>query len=317
MKGCGKSAPPGRRRSGARQTPCGARPNRGARYGPPVPLSREAASASPGRSLEAGGNAGSRGMTAPGFGREQDSAYRDLRPFYRANTPMRVESPPPVLPGARVGVAALSGRIDPSAARARGRRARRPRFRAGARAQPRVRAPDSSRGRTTSASRPSTSSPRTRGLAAIFFARGGHGALRLLPGIDWDLLARRPRAYVGYSDLTPFLLQVVERLGLVAFHGPMVATDLARGLGAEERDTLLARAGRGRRLSTCPVEGGDGWRGSDVAEGPLLGGCLSPAHGDPGHAVRARSRRRDPLLGGRQRAALPARPNVDPPAAVR
>ena len=31
-------------------------------------------------------------------------------------------------------------------------------------------------------------------IAAIFFARGGHGLLRILPGIDWALLSRRPRA---------------------------------------------------------------------------------------------------------------------------
>jgi len=42
-------------------------------------------------------------------------------------------------------------------------------------------------------------------LRAIFFARGGHGLLRVLPRIDWPLLARFPRAYIGYSDLTPFL----------------------------------------------------------------------------------------------------------------
>jgi muramoyltetrapeptide carboxypeptidase len=50
-------------------------------------------------------------------------------------------------------------------------------------------------------------------VKAIFFARGGHGILRLLPHIDWDLVASRPRAYVGYSDLTPFLYQVVHRVG--------------------------------------------------------------------------------------------------------
>jgi muramoyltetrapeptide carboxypeptidase len=124
-----------------------------------------------------------------------------------------------------------------------------------------------------------------RDLPIIFFARGGHGALRLLPGIDWQLLARRPRAYVGYSDLTPFLLAVVRRLGWAAFHGPLVAAELARGLGDDERESLLAAlAGR------YPVEVGLGeplrWPGGGAAavpgaapaaavEGPLLGGCLS------------------------------------------
>ncbi len=111
-------------------------------------------------------------------------------------------------------------------------------------------------------------------LKAIFFIRGGHGLLRVLPRLDWDLLARHPRAYVGYSDLTPFLCQVVERLGLVAFHGPMVAADLARGLSAEERDSLLgALAGDLPREERVHV--GEPERDRPPAEGILLGGCLS------------------------------------------
>ncbi len=111
-------------------------------------------------------------------------------------------------------------------------------------------------------------------LRAIFFARGGYGLMRVLPGIDWDLLRRHPRAYVGYSDLTPFLLEVARRLGLVAFHGPMVAADLARGLDAAEEASLLgALAGRYpieapfARWLRRPAKG--------TVRGPLLGGCLS------------------------------------------
>jgi muramoyltetrapeptide carboxypeptidase len=108
-------------------------------------------------------------------------------------------------------------------------------------------------------------------LRAIFFARGGYGLARLLPEIDWRLLARYPRAYVGYSDLTPFLLQVVERLGLVSFHGPMVAADLARGLEARERRSLVD-ALEGRFPQTIHLVGCE--EGPPV-EGPILGGCLS------------------------------------------
>jgi muramoyltetrapeptide carboxypeptidase len=108
-------------------------------------------------------------------------------------------------------------------------------------------------------------------LPAIFFARGGHGLLRVLPALDWDLLRRHPRAYVGYSDLTPFLLEVVRRLRLAAFHGPMVAADLARGLTPGDEESLLgALAGR------YPVEQAfTAWLRPGEASGPLLGGCLS------------------------------------------
>ena len=109
------------------------------------------------------------------------------------------------------------------------------------------------------------------GLRAVIFARGGHGLLRLLPRIDWDLLARRPLAYVGYSDLTPFLLEVVRRLGVAAFHGPMVAVDLARGLDGAETDSLLG-ALAGDLPTALPVRCS---AGEADCRGRLLGGCLS------------------------------------------
>lgn len=108
-------------------------------------------------------------------------------------------------------------------------------------------------------------------VRAIFFARGGHGVLRVLPALDWDLLASSPKAYVGYSDLTPFLLQLVSRIGLVCFHGPMVGTDLAAPLTEEERSSLLtALAGNLVRSlpCRCPPE-------EEPRQGRVLGGCLS------------------------------------------
>jgi muramoyltetrapeptide carboxypeptidase len=120
-----------------------------------------------------------------------------------------------------------------------------------------------------------------RSLTAIFFARGGHGLMRVLPLLDWDRLAATPRAYVGYSDLTPFLLNVVERLGWVAFHGPMVAAEMARGLSHEESASLLA-ALAGDPRQELPLAGVIG--GSGRAEGRLLGGCLSLLSGVAGTA---------------------------------
>jgi muramoyltetrapeptide carboxypeptidase len=177
--------------------------------------------------------------------------------------------PPPAGPGDRVGVAALSGPVDPERLErglAELRRlgfvpvladnlASRDRFLAGSDAE-----------RLASFHRLAAD----RDLPAIFFARGGHGVLRILPGIDWQLLARHPRAYVGYSDLTPFLHGVVARLGLAAFHGPLVAADLARGLLGEEEASLLdGLAGRYPQEVPCAA-----LRAGEAA-GPLLGGCLS------------------------------------------
>jgi muramoyltetrapeptide carboxypeptidase len=180
--------------------------------------------------------------------------------------------PPPVGPGDRVGVAALSGPVDPARLEAGLAALRRLGF------EPVV-APNvlsrhglfaGSDAERLDAFHRLVADP---SLSAIFFARGGHGLLRLLPAIDWDLLRRHPRAYIGYSDLTPFLLEVVRRLGLVAFHGSMVAADLARGLRPEEEESLLG-ALAGRYPTEQPFSR---WLREPDGEvrGVLLGGCLS------------------------------------------
>jgi muramoyltetrapeptide carboxypeptidase len=181
-----------------------------------------------------------------------------------------VTLPPPVKTGDRVGVAALSGPVDPGTLERGLEAIRELGFEPVAADNLRLRrglfaGADDER---LTAFHDLAADPSVR---AILFTRGGHGSLRLLPRIDWSALATVPRAYVGYSDLTPFLLQVVTRLGLVAFHGPMIAGDLARGLESEEWASL-ERALTGDYPDSVPLEsvGGD-----HAVEGPLLGGCLS------------------------------------------
>lgn len=186
--------------------------------------------------------------------------------------------PPPAGPGDRIGVAALSGPVDPQRLASGLDTLRRLGF------EP-VLADNLTSRRGFLAGTDAERLAAFHRLAAdpdlpaILFTRGGHGLLRILPAIDWDLLARHPRAYVGYSDLTPFLLEVVRRLGLVAFHGPLVAGELARGLlPVEEASFLDALAGRypAEQPFASWVRPPQRLNGDTVAvSGPLLGGCLS------------------------------------------
>lgn len=57
-------------------------------------------------------------------------------------------------------------------------------------------------------------------VKAIHCIRGGWGAARLLPLIDFEAIARHPKALIGYSDITALLLALHARTGLVTFHGP-------------------------------------------------------------------------------------------------
>jgi muramoyltetrapeptide carboxypeptidase len=107
---------------------------------------------------------------------------------------------------------------------------------------------------------------------AVICARGGYGSNYLLPLLDFNALRISPKAFVGYSDNTSLLL-ALERAGMVTFHGPMVASDFAKG-AADEHSFRAALGGDALDFS-FPA-------GSQVkalvtgeARGPLTGGCLS------------------------------------------
>lgn len=63
-------------------------------------------------------------------------------------------------------------------------------------------------------------------VQAIFCLRGGYGSLRLLAGLDYELIAAHPKILVGYSDITALHLAINLRTGLVTFHGPMLYPEL-------------------------------------------------------------------------------------------
>lgn len=58
-------------------------------------------------------------------------------------------------------------------------------------------------------------------VAAIVCTRGGSGAARLLPLLDYEAIRANPKALLGYSDVTALHCAIQARTGLVTFHGPI------------------------------------------------------------------------------------------------
>lgn len=52
-------------------------------------------------------------------------------------------------------------------------------------------------------------------IAAIFCLRGGYGSMRLLPHLDWRLIARSPKLLIGFSDITALQIALWQRVRLV------------------------------------------------------------------------------------------------------
>jgi muramoyltetrapeptide carboxypeptidase len=59
-------------------------------------------------------------------------------------------------------------------------------------------------------------------VKAVFCIRGGYASAHLLDRIDYDLIRRNPKIFIGYSDITAMHLAINARSRLVTFHGPIV-----------------------------------------------------------------------------------------------
>lgn len=71
---------------------------------------------------------------------------------------------------------------------------------------------------------------------AIFCARGGYGSGRLLTQVDWDLLKKNPKIFVGFSDLTSLQLAMWKRIRLVSFSGALPSVDMADTIDGETEE---------------------------------------------------------------------------------
>lgn len=109
---------------------------------------------------------------------------------------------------------------------------------------------------------------------AILCTRGGYGAPRILPFLDFDAIAANPKIFVGYSDITALQLAFFSRSRLVSFSGPMAAVEMGKGIGMDiftENNfwKLLSNGGKNTRLEAEKIIR------PGQSQGRLLGGCLS------------------------------------------
>ncbi len=64
-----------------------------------------------------------------------------------------------------------------------------------------------------------------KNVRAILSVRGGYGSGRLLDKIDYNLIKKNPKIFVGYSDINALQTAFFNKTGLVTFAGPMLAVD--------------------------------------------------------------------------------------------
>ncbi|MBB5346499.1 LD-carboxypeptidase [Desulfoprunum benzoelyticum] len=108
--------------------------------------------------------------------------------------------------------------------------------------------------------------------AAIMTVRGGYGSLRILGGIDLDLVRAHPKIIVGFSDITVIHNHLLASLGLVGLHGPVLTS-----LAASTPDSVmrLYRCLTGSWRNAFALPGIEILRGGAKVEGILAGGNLT------------------------------------------
>ncbi|HVE70510.1 MAG TPA: S66 peptidase family protein [Thermoanaerobaculia bacterium] len=138
-------------------------------------------------------------------------------------------------------------------------------------------------------------------VQAIISAIGGDHSCHLLPYIDFELIGRNPKIFVGSSDITVLNVAIWKKTGLTTFNGPALLPDFAewprmfnytkesflRAVGQATPIGVVAPSteftdeyldwGRGldrERARILRPNPGWTWLREGRGEGPLIGGCL-------------------------------------------
>ena len=118
-------------------------------------------------------------------------------------------------------------------------------------------------------------------VAGILAVTGGSGANRVLPLLDYELIARHPKFLGGFSDLTSLITAVHVKTGLVTFHSPLGRSEW--NAFSVEQFKAVVMHGQAHTMRNLLVPGDDlapregritTLRGGR-ASGPLVGGNLA------------------------------------------
>ncbi len=112
-------------------------------------------------------------------------------------------------------------------------------------------------------------------IKAIWCIRGGYGTTRILPHLNYHLIKKNPKIFIGYSDITALLQAIQLKTGLISFHGPMALSEFNQYNTGGLRAVLMSNT-KGYRYQ-LPQKFKQGLKilASGTAIGRLAGGNLT------------------------------------------
>ena len=114
-------------------------------------------------------------------------------------------------------------------------------------------------------------------VKAIICTRGGYGTPRLLNKIDYDIIKKNPKIFVGYSDITALQMAFFKMAGLVTFSGPMVAVEMHDKIDPFTEECFWAMITSSAKFGVLKNPDGEPFKAVNKgnATGLLMGGNLS------------------------------------------
>ncbi|OGU76349.1 MAG: LD-carboxypeptidase [Ignavibacteria bacterium RBG_16_34_14] len=118
---------------------------------------------------------------------------------------------------------------------------------------------------------------RDKEVKAVICTRGGYGSPRLLDKIDYKLVARNPKIFVGYSDITALQMAFLEKANLLTFAGPMLAVDFYNSISHFTEEMFWALLTSSKKFGRIKFPGSERIFPvvKGVAKGRLIGGNLA------------------------------------------
>jgi len=114
-------------------------------------------------------------------------------------------------------------------------------------------------------------------VKAIFCLRGGYGAFRLLDKIDYNLIQKNPKIFIGFSEITALQMAFLHRANLITFAGPMVVSNFSNEISSYTEENFwgtITSASKPRRIQIIANQQFSK-NNVDEASGQLIGGNLS------------------------------------------
>ena len=116
-----------------------------------------------------------------------------------------------------------------------------------------------------------------KNIKGIFALRGGYGCARLLDLIDFKLIKKNPKIFIGYSDITALHIAINQKSKLITYHGPMISTELIKGLDEYSADYYKKFIFEHEKIEELlnPERNSLEIINNGIASGELIGGNLS------------------------------------------